>query len=142
MDFGNLAFHTAATRGVSEEFLFAHGADSSDSKLLALLSEYQIVNPALVAYIAIPFTFDELLAWQRSIPKAQREFEPERISGIPVDIDVLAGVAIREEFGAGHVPIDGRWHPTSRYRLLLTKVHRFGSHDTLEALARQTQRKS
>lgn len=132
---GGAAFHAAGSRGVNEEFLFEGAAVPSNCRLLALLIESRILNPAVVAYIRIPFSSDDLLERQRDLPQDREEFEQGKVSFVPGNVEVLARLATSEGFDTANHALDfSPWHPTSRYRLLIAMIHKFGTGRTLEAL--------
>jgi len=127
------SIHRASVRGVSEEFVAGHRLSPSICKVLALIVEFGIINPAAVVYIRIPFSQQELLRARQDVTSSLDEFEQGRIAFVPLDIEQLAHFAIAQYCRLSNSS-RGLWHPTSRYRILIAMLHNFGEEETLRAL--------
>ncbi len=126
--YGDAAFHAAAARGVNEE-LFPAGAEPSDCALLAVVIESAIANPAIVAYLKTAFSSGDLMtSWRKRRDRSRAELK--RLRFVPLLPTNVARLIVQTRRGY-------RWHPTSRYRLLLAMSRCFGNATSLAALERE-----
>ncbi|MFF3617110.1 hypothetical protein [Streptomyces sp. NPDC002580] len=143
LDADSPAFETAAARGIAEEFGVQAGRDGLT--VLGLLGDIAAMSVAAVVHCRIPVPAESL----GIRPKAARVPDAWEHTGqvlVPASPESLAGLLLgatvpRSATGpAGSDPGQGHassfWHPTSRFRLLLTMLFRFGRTRTAEALAR------
>lgn len=134
---GGAVFHIAAARGIDEEFSFTGIDTYRDCRVLSLCMDLGILNPAAVAYVKLPCSSTELAEAFRRVPNARNEFEPESVHFVRFEPDPLSRLVLSENCDLGNGYTGTAWHPTSRYRLLLAMMHRFGEHDTFVALNKQ-----
>lgn len=131
--FGPGSFHAAAARGVNEEFLATGDTKPGMCRLLAVILEHEILNPAVVAYARLPHSAADLRRqWQLHHTHAGDQ-EAENLDFVPLDVDSLARLTLSRHRTDGAAA--GPWHPTSRYRLLVVMLNEFGEARTSAALA-------
>ncbi|MFE1285840.1 hypothetical protein [Streptomyces sp. NPDC058751] len=135
-------FERAAARGIAEEFGLDVGTDGLT--VLGLLGDTGAMSVAAVVHCRIPVP-GKRLCTQATAVQAADAWEHVGCALLPLSPEALAGALLgsaRPEgdvspkpsgTGQGHGPVS--WHPTSRYRLLLTMLFRFGRARTAAALA-------
>jgi hypothetical protein len=135
--FGNAGFHEAAARGVREEFLSDPLSDSSSNVLVSLIVEVEILNPAMIAIVRVKDDSLAILRKQREL--ADRDAaELDALQFIPYELGALSQLVLSPCFKPGlDCSSMDPWHPTSRYRLLMVMLHRFGVKASITALRRR-----
>ncbi|MFF2364118.1 hypothetical protein ACFVU0_15610 [Streptomyces sp. NPDC058122] len=145
LDAGSHALERTAARGMAEEF--GVQADLDRMTVLGLLGDTTAMSVAAVVYCRIPAPGDGTYGRLKSA-QAPDAWEHTRHLLVPASPEAMArlllGVAPpgdstspeRSDAGQGHDSLS--WHPTSRCRLLLTMLFRFGRRRTAAALARAT----
>jgi hypothetical protein len=117
---------------VNEEFLTHDQIGPDSCRLLAVVLESRILNPALIAYLRVPLSSAEIhRQWQMSRQQTA-DPEAEALDFIPLDLDALARLALSERW-VGRTGT-GLWHPTSRYRIIAVMLAEFGADRTERAL--------
>ncbi|MEU9139993.1 hypothetical protein AB0D33_29235 [Streptomyces sp. NPDC048404] len=139
---GSNAFQRAADRGITEEFGLKAGRDGLT--VLGLLGDTAAMSVAAVVHCRVPVPAERLCAGPTAA-RAPDTWEHTRYTLLPASPEALAGVLLgvprplgatgpeRSDTGRSHE--SPSWHPTSRYRLLLTMLFRFGRARTAAALA-------
>lgn len=139
---GSNAFHRATRRGITEEFGLK--ADRDGLTVLGLLGDTAAMSVAAVVHCRIPVPAERLYIGPKAA-QAPDAWEHTRYALLPACPETLAGLLLgaarprgdtspeRSDTGRSHEPLS--WHPTSRYRLLLTMLFRFGRTRTAAALA-------
>ena len=129
--FGNAALSMAAVRGFQEEFSCDRIVAPDNACTLGVFLEYGILNIGFCVHIESPIPFDELYTNWNS--QAKDTWENVDVMGVPFTLRNVARL-----LQSPHLEeIDGRignFHPTSKYRLLLAALHRFGSDAVKDAL--------
>ncbi|MFB7247312.1 hypothetical protein CW362_30545 [Streptomyces populi] len=140
---GSHTFERAAARGIAEEFGLDVGTD--DLTVLGLLGDTGAMSVAAVVHCRIPVPAERLYA-QATAGQAADAWEHVGCALLPLSPEALAGALLGSarpeddvslkpsDTEQGHEPVS--WHPTSRYRLLLTMLFRFGRARTAAVLAR------
>jgi hypothetical protein len=122
----------AVMRGVREE-LTGTVVDlaSAVTTPLAVLLEWNLMNPAIVVLISIPYSLAQLAHG----PIDSEELQGS-VAGIPGHASTLAHALLGQQPSRVVAPAPGgAWHPTSRYRLLRYGIERFGIEALMDALS-------
>lgn len=124
LTFGNAALLAAAVRGFQEEFVPDHTMIPESACILGVFLEYGILNISFCVYIETSLSLNEIKSsWNR---KARDKWEAVTMVGEPFTLDNIAKLLRSSNYG--EVIEEGdRFHPTSKYRLLLAAIYRFGS---------------
>jgi hypothetical protein len=129
--FGNMALSAATVRGFQEEFECSHHLNIDSVRILSIFLQYDILNLAFCSYLEAPWSFDEIKAnWDS---KTRNKWENIAIVGVPFILDnvmeLLRSHCFEERSGQ-----QGQFHPTAKYRLLLSALSRFGTKTVFNAL--------
>jgi hypothetical protein len=127
---GGAPFQRAARRGLLEELTARAGKVSlNDFRAVSVVLEQPLGNPAVIVIANLPLSRNDLEGHVSS-----DEFDRNSLTTIPIDETYLEAVMT----GAASVfgKRAGRWHPTSRYRLLATIAHFFGEEASARVLSR------
>ena len=128
--FGNAALSAAAVRGFQEEFAPGHAMMPESVCILGIFLEYGILNVSVCAYIETSLSFNEIkFNWNR---KAKDKWEAVTVVGEPFTLGNIAKLLRASKYGE-IIEEKDRFHPTSKYRLLLAAIHRFGSDVVIDA---------
>lgn len=127
-------FHRAARRGLAEELVPGAEQMSLDAfRVVSVIFERPIVNPAAVVIANLPMTQREILKRPPS-----DELDASSVLAIPLDEKVLGDVVASSVPDLGSR--SGKWHPTARYRLLVALAHFFGEETAAAAEQRVSRR--
>lgn len=114
-------FHAAVVRGFREEFQLSNWDHrESDVSLLAVVLEAPLENPAIVASLSLPLSLDELL--DRGM--GSTELQAGSVRGLRMGFTQGGEL---EQPNSADLPDRGDWHPTARYRLVVSVEQRFGT---------------
>ncbi len=128
---GNATLSAAAVRGFQEEFSSGHTIVPDNVRTLGVFLEYSILNTSFCVYIEAPLSFDELkLNWDS---KAKDKWENATVVGEAFTLDNVTRLIQSNYYGETREK-RGKFHPTSKYRLLLAAIYRFGSDEIIDAL--------
>jgi hypothetical protein len=98
--------------------------------ILGVFLEYGILNISFCAYIETSLSFNEIkFSWNR---KAKDKWEAIAMVGEPFTLDNIVKLLRSSNYGE-IIEEKDRFHPTSKYRLLLAAIHRFGSDMVIDA---------
>jgi hypothetical protein len=126
---GSMALLAAARRGFQEEFAAGSATQEEHISVLGVFLEYSILNIGFCVQIEAPFSFAELkLQWEM---QAKDGWEAVAMTGEPFTLENAIRL-LRSE----HYPAEegrNRFHATSKYRLLLATIKRFGMDALLDA---------
>lgn len=128
--FGNVALSAAVIRGFQEELVPDHTIALESARILGIFLEYDTLNISFCAYVETSLSLDEIkFNWNR---KAKDKWEAVTVVGEPFTLDNTARLLRSSHYGE---TIGGKntFHPTSKYRLLLAAVCRFGSDSVTNA---------
>jgi len=121
--FGNAMLSAAAIRGFKEELISDNATKSEGADLLGVFLEYGILNLSFCMHIETSLLFNDIK--QNWIAKARDNWEAIDVAGEPFTLDNL--VRLLKSHGYKHTSGEiGRFHPSSKYRLLLLALRRFG----------------
>jgi hypothetical protein len=132
MVFGNFALSMAAIRGFREEFSCDSMVAAEDVRTLGVFLEYGILNIAFCVLLKSPLSFDELYSIWSS--RAKKSWENVDVRGLPFTPGNVAALLQSPRLEKDMEGIDGDFHPTSKYRLVLAALHRFGTDAVKDAL--------
>lgn len=130
-----LVFEAAAARGAGEELLGVGCARVEWFRILGFIVESEIANPAAVVLGRIPMTLGNIVS-RRAKASDANEFVERSLSGLRADPTSLAGFVSGTASGTDTV-FDARWHPTARFRVLMTMLSLFGWTDTVCEMRKQ-----
>lgn len=121
--FGNTALSAAAIRGFQEEFASGHVITLDDIRILGVFLEYNILNMAFCVYVKAPLSFDEIKSnWDT---KAKDKWEAIKIVAEPFTLENIVRFLQLGYYGEIEAKRE-KFHSTSKYRLFLAAVNRFG----------------
>jgi hypothetical protein len=121
--FGNAALAAAAIRGLQEEFVPDHTLKPENVNMLGVFVEYGILNLGFLMYIETSFCFDEIRRNWAAGPKDK--WEATAVVGEPLTLGNVVRLLKSTDYGKTSDGVS-RFHPTSKYRLLLVAIRRFG----------------
>ncbi len=126
----NQVFQRTALRGFTEEVSSQACIVPLEAfHVVSVVLERPLGNPAVVVRADLPISLAELPAHRPS-----DELDTTSLVSIPIDQIHLRDILSSPIFKfASHV---GKWHPTSRYRLLVAIAHFFGEDAAADALSR------
>lgn len=128
--FGNAALSAAVIRGFEEELVPDHTISLESARILGIFLGYDTLNISFCAYIETSLSLDEIKSnWNR---KAKDKWEAVTVVGEPFTLDNTARLLRSSRYGE-RIGKQNRFHPTSKYRLLLAAVCRFGSDSVTNA---------
>lgn len=120
---GGSAVAAAAIRGFREELVPDHVLAPEDVSVLGVFLEYGILNLGFCVQIQTSLGFDEIrLSWGR---EARDSWEAVSVVGQPFTIGDVVDLVRSGGYGTTSDEFD-RFHPTSKYRLLMAAIRRFG----------------
>jgi hypothetical protein len=126
---GDGIFHRAARRGLAEEISAdLHNLPLESFKVVSFVMERPLVNPAVVVMADLPIPRSAL-----PVALPSDELELGSCTSIPIDWKVIGEIISSRSFKYGSR--SGRWHPTSRYRMLLALARHFGEDAAAETLS-------
>lgn len=128
----------ATTRGIAEELTGDNDLTLDEFTILSVAVEYPILNPAIVTFSKIDVDSATLTSHWSSLKAVSKEPEVVSLHFIPCASNEIAGFFSQgdQNFLRAKGPMEAL-HPTSRYRLLLSMLYRFGLEQTLSALKAQ-----
>src|SRR5262245_252070 len=130
--FGNAALSMAAIRGFQEEYSYDRNIAPDNVRTLGVFLEYGILNIGFCIYLEPPLTFDELYTnWNSRTKDTWENVDVMGMSFTLSNIKRFLQLPRFENVIEGKV---GNFHPTSKYRLLLAALHRFGFDAVKDAL--------
>ncbi len=130
--FGNAALSAAAVRGLEEEFASGYNISTDAVHILGIFLEYNILNIGFCVYIETPQSFDEIkINWEK---RAKDRWEAAAVVGEPFTLENIVRLLRLSFFETEHDGAKNKFHPSSKYRLLLAAMTRFGSHTITNAL--------
>jgi hypothetical protein len=137
LEVGNAGLHVAADRGVEEEFPYDCIGHQPEFRLFALAVEYTILTPFVVAFAEIDCDSTSLHAAHEAARLGGKDVELGPLRFVPFELEPLAQLLITDQLGelCDSQPVN--WHPTSKYRLLLAGLHRFGESELSRALGHE-----
>ncbi len=123
LPFESAAFSSAALRGFQEELVPNHNLKPENVKMLGVFVEYGILNLEFCMQIETSLPLDEIrLFWKT---EARDRWEATAVVGEPFTPENVARLLKSRTYGQTSNGID-HFHPTSKYRLILAAIHRFG----------------
>lgn len=133
---GSTVFQQAAMRGLVEEIAPDLGTMPLESfKVISIVMERPLGNPAVVVMVELPISRSEL-----PIRRPTDELDAEAFVSIPIDQIYISKIFSTPDLSLA--PFEGRWHPTARYRLLMAMAHYFGEDVAATALSRIAKSKN
>jgi hypothetical protein len=130
--FGNAALSMAAIRGFQEEYSYDRNIAPDNARTLGVFLEYGILNIGFCIFLESPLTFDELYTNWNS--RTKDTWENVDLMGASFTLSNITRFLQSPRFENVMEGKVGNFHPTSKYRLLLAALHRFGLDAVKDAL--------
>jgi len=132
--FGNAALSAASIRGFQEEFASGYGMIPDDASVLGVFLEYGILNIGFCVHIKASLSLAEIKSnWET---RARDKWEAVKVVGEPFTLDNVIKLLRLNHYGETREQAN-RFHPTSKYRLMLAAISEFGSDLVVNAIESQ-----